>query len=56
MLTPELAFADSHVYVWHKDTGALLEVLEGHDQSVNSVAWNPVETGLFASSSDDCTM
>ncbi|KAF9246441.1 WD40 repeat-like protein [Melanogaster broomeanus] len=33
---------DRNVYVWHRDTGVLLEVLPGHGMgSVNSVAWNP---------------
>jgi len=48
--------SDGHVYVWHKDTCALLEVLEGHEHVVNCVAWNPQEPGLFASASDDRTV
>ncbi len=35
----------------------MLEVLEGHKRgSVNSVAWNPSDDGVFASCSDDGTI
>ncbi|KAF8163539.1 WD40 repeat-like protein [Crassisporium funariophilum] len=45
---------DGNVYVWHRDTGSLLEVLSGHGEgSVNSVAWNPTNERMFASCSDD---
>lgn len=48
---------DGNVYIWHRDTGALLEVLSGHGEgSVNSVAWNPVNERMFASCSDDRTI
>ncbi|KAI0780438.1 WD40 repeat-like protein [Trametes elegans] len=48
---------DGNVYIWHRDTGALLEVLAGHGEgSVNSVAWNPVNERMFASCSDDRTV
>ncbi|KAJ9091875.1 hypothetical protein QFC21_007073 [Naganishia friedmannii] len=50
------ASEDAHVYVWHKDSGGLLEVLEGHDAAVTDVAWNPVQPNLFASCSDDHTV
>lgn len=48
---------DGNVYVWHRESGTLLEVLPGHGQgSVNSVAWHPHNDRLFASCSDDHTI
>jgi WD40 repeat protein len=48
---------DGNVYVWHRDTSALLAVLSGHGEgSVNSVAWNPRNERMFASCSDDRTI
>jgi len=48
---------DGKVYVWHRDTGVLLEILSGHgDGSVNDVAWNPSNERMFASCSDDKTV
>lgn len=48
---------DGNVYVWHRDTGVLLETLPGHGQgSVNAIAWNPRHVGMFASCSDDSTI
>ncbi|KAF9052998.1 WD40 repeat-like protein [Panaeolus papilionaceus] len=48
---------DGNVYVWHRETTTLLEILSGHGEgSVNSVAWNPVNERMFASCSDDRTI
>jgi WD40 repeat protein len=48
---------DGQIYVWHRDSGALLEILKGHGKgSVNCVAWHPKENRLFASCSDDHTV
>lgn len=48
---------DGRVYVWHRETGALLEILKGHGEgSVNAVVWNPKNERMFASCSDDQTI
>lgn len=46
---------DSQVYVWHRHSGELLEVLPGHSGAVNAVAWSP-NACLLASASDDHTV
>ena len=49
-----LGSLDGNVYIWHRETGFLLEVLTGHGEgSVNAVAWNPTNERMFASCSDD---
>ncbi|KAF8334203.1 WD40 repeat-like protein [Cantharellus anzutake] len=48
---------DALIHVWHRETSEVLEVLGGHKHgSVNSVVWNPVDDGVFASCSDDGTV
>ncbi len=42
--------------MWQCDTVELLEVLRGHEESVNSVSWNPINQQVFASCSDDKTI
>ena len=39
---------DANVYMWHRYTGALLDVLSGHASTVNSVEWSPTNHSLFA--------
>ncbi|KAH9035372.1 WD40-repeat-containing domain protein [Lactarius pseudohatsudake] len=48
---------DGNVYIWDRERAVLLDVLTGHGGgSVNSVAWNPRNTQMFASCSDDFTI
>ncbi|CAG8607407.1 3727_t:CDS:2 [Ambispora leptoticha] len=47
---------DSNIYVWHREHAALIEVLSGHNDIVNSVHWSPVNPYLFASAGDDHTI
>lgn len=48
---------DGHVYVWQSNSPAPIQVLSGHTDTVNAVAWNPVlSRKLFASCSDDTEM
>jgi len=48
---------DSHVYIWHANGGKPLHVLQGHEDTVNCVAWNPIpRRRMIASASDDHTV
>ncbi|WRT65705.1 uncharacterized protein IL334_002651 [Kwoniella shivajii] len=48
---------DGHVYVWQGSSPNPIEVLSGHKDVVNSVAWNPISSRrIFASCSDDHTI
>ncbi|KAL4911932.1 WD40-repeat-containing domain protein [Aspergillus aurantiobrunneus] len=45
---------DSRIYVWHKENGTLVEILDGHLKGcVNAISWNPADPGMFASAGDD---
>ena len=48
--------ADASIYVWHHQSGELIEILKGHDTGcVNSVAWSPTMP-LICSVGDDRTI
>ncbi|KAK4758919.1 hypothetical protein SAY87_020220 [Trapa incisa] len=47
---------DSQVYIWHKCSGELIDALAGHSGAVNCVAWNPTNSHMLASASDDRTI
>ena len=50
-------YLDNHVYVWKANSPQPVQVLAGHEDTVNCVAWNPVASRrLFASCSDDTTI
>ncbi|KAL4778904.1 WD40-repeat-containing domain protein [Aspergillus varians] len=47
---------DSRIYMWDRDTGILVDILEGHESGcVNSLSQNPANPDMFVSSGDDGT-
>ncbi|KAF2166381.1 hypothetical protein M409DRAFT_66823 [Zasmidium cellare ATCC 36951] len=45
---------DSRVYIWRRQTGAQVAALDAHHPgTVNAVAWQPTNAGIFASAGDD---
>lgn len=45
---------DSRVYIWRRQTGAQVTVLDAHGPgTVNAVAWHPGDHSVFASAGDD---
>ncbi|KAL4559382.1 hypothetical protein LXL04_031520 [Taraxacum kok-saghyz] len=47
---------DSRVFIWRRDTGEIIDKLEGHSGAVNCVCWNPRNPEMLASASDDGTV
>lgn len=45
---------DGNILIWHKNTGAAVERLQGHNPRCNAVAWNPADPCMLASGGDDC--
>lgn len=45
---------DPRVYIWRRQTGSLVAVLEAHSPgAVNAVAWHPTNPNVFATGGDD---
>ncbi|XP_047320015.1 WD repeat-containing protein 26 homolog [Impatiens glandulifera] len=47
---------DSQVYIWLRGNEELISILPGHAGSVNCVSWNPRNSHMLASGSDDRTI
>lgn len=47
---------DKTIRLWDVETGECLNILEGHHNTVNSVAFDPADRSILASGSDDNTV
>lgn len=50
---------DAFIYLWNKEKGDHIAKIggeKGHTQVVNQISWNPTDSFLFASASDDQTI
>jgi WD40 repeat protein len=47
---------DSRVYVWHRQTLEVMQILSGHTGHVSQVAFCPTDQHMFVSASDDATL
>lgn len=48
-----LPVTDGNILIWHKNSGAAVERLEGHQPRTNAVSWNPADPCMLASCGDD---
>ncbi|KAM0283396.1 hypothetical protein ACHAQH_002519 [Verticillium albo-atrum] len=44
---------DGNILVWHKNSGAAVERLQGHTPRTNAVVWNPTDPCMVASCGDE---
>lgn len=44
---------DGNILIWHKNSGAAVERLPGHQKRCNAVTWNPTDPCMLASCGDD---
>ncbi|KAI9158675.1 WD repeat-containing protein [Paramyrothecium foliicola] len=44
---------DGNILIWHKNIGAAVERLAGHEPRCNAVSWNPADPCMLASCGDD---
>ncbi|EHK50645.1 hypothetical protein TRIATDRAFT_288887 [Trichoderma atroviride IMI 206040] len=44
---------DGNILIWHKNIGAAVERLPGHQPRCNAVVWNPTDPCMLASCGDD---
>eukprot|EP00118_Oscarella_pearsei_P005162 m.23421 g.23421 ORF g.23421 m.23421 type:complete len:442 (+) comp28469_c0_seq1:89-1414(+) len=47
---------DRMVHIWHRQSGAKVATLSGHEDVVNAVAFNPINPHMLLSASDDHTL